>query len=169
MNLACKRLKTFLKVMMLQVVKIAPIKDKGLFILHNHYLCWWWLRNARSKAISSHGIDQLLLQNSILSTMSVNTLRPRQYDRHCPDKTFECFFLNKDVSIVITISVKFVPKGPIDNIPALVQIMAWHCPGNKPLSELMMVSLPMHICVTRPQQVNTFRMKCLTVCWHFLH
>ena len=31
--------------------------------------------------------------------------------------------------------LKFVPKGPIDSIPALVQTMAWHQTGNKPLSE----------------------------------
>ena len=31
--------------------------------------------------------------------------------------------------------MKFVPKGPINNIPALVQIMAWRRPGDKPLSE----------------------------------
>ena len=34
-------------------------------------------------------------------------------------------------------SLKFVTKGPIKNIPALVQIMAWHWPGDKPLSEPM--------------------------------
>ena len=33
--------------------------------------------------------------------------------------------------------------------------MAWRRPGDKPLSEPMMVSLPTHICVTRPQWVNT--------------
>ena len=33
----------------------------------------------------------------------------------------------------------FVPKGPINNIPALVQIMAWWWPGDKALSEQMMV------------------------------
>ena len=27
------------------------------------------------------------------------------------------------------ISLKFVPEGPINNIPALVQIVAWHRPG----------------------------------------
>ena len=43
------------------------------------------------------------------------------------------------------------PKGPINNISALVQIMAWCHPGDKPLSEPMMVNLLMHICVTRPQ------------------
>ena len=54
----------------------------------------------------------------------------------------------------IKISLQFVPKGPINNIPALVQIMAWCRPGDKPLYEPMMVRLPMHICVTRPQWVN---------------
>ena len=49
---------------------------------------------------------------------------------------------------------KFVPRGPINNIPALVQIMAWRRPGDKPLSEPMMVSLLMHICATRPQWVK---------------
>ena len=42
----------------------------------------------------------------------------------------------------------------LTNIPALVQIMAWHRPGDKPLFEPMMVSLLMHICVTRPQWVK---------------
>ena len=38
----------------------------------------------------------------------------------------------------IKISLKFVPKGPIDNNPAMVQIMAWCRIGNKPLSEPML-------------------------------
>ena len=42
--------------------------------------------------------------------------------------------------ITIKISLKFVPKGPINSIPALVQMMAWRRPGDKPSSELMMVS-----------------------------
>ena len=86
---------------------------------------------------------------------SVNTLRPRQNGRHFPDDIFKCIFLNENVSIAIKILLKFVPKGPINNIPALVQIMAWRRPGDKPLSEPMMVSLPTHICVTRPQWVNS--------------
>ena len=51
-------------------------------------------------------------------------------------------------------SLKFVPQGPINNIPALLQIMAWHRPGDKLLSAPMMVRLPTHICVTRPQWVK---------------
>ena len=41
------------------------------------------------------------------------------------------------------------------NIPVLVQIMAWRRPGDKPLSEPMMVKLMTHICATRPQWVKT--------------
>ena len=55
---------------------------------------------------------------------------------------------------LIKISLKFIPKVPINNIPALVQIMAWRRTGDKPLSEPMMVVLPTHICVTRPQWVK---------------
>ena len=36
------------------------------------------------------------------------------------------------------ISLMFVPKGPINNIPALLQIMAWRRWGDKPLSEPML-------------------------------
>ena len=63
-------------------------------------------------------------------------------------------FLNENVWILIKIALKFVPRGPINNISSLVEIMAWHRPGDKPLSESMMVSLLMHICVTQPQWVN---------------
>ena len=86
--------------------------------------------------------------------MVVNTLRPRQNGRRFADDTFECIFLNENVWILIKISLKFVPKGPINNNPALVQMMAWRQSGNKPLSEPMMVCLLIHICVTRPQWVN---------------
>ena len=57
-------------------------------------------------------------------TDAVNTLRPRQNGRHFPGDIFKCIFLNESVWISIEISLKFVPKGPINNIPALVQVMA---------------------------------------------
>ena len=86
--------------------------------------------------------------------ISFNTLRPRQDGRHFADDVLKCIFLNQNVWILLKIRLKFVPRGPINNIPALVQIMAWRRPGDKPLSEPMMVNLPTHICVTRPQWVN---------------
>ena len=86
-----------------------------------------------------------------------NTLRPKQDGRLFPDDIFKCIFFNEYVSIFIRISLTFVPKAPINNIPAWVQIMAWRRSGDKPLSEPMMVSLVMHICVTQPQWVNMWR------------
>ena len=83
-----------------------------------------------------------------------NTLRSRQNGRHFADDTFKRIFLNENVRILLKISLKFVPKVRINNIPALVQIMAWRRPGDKPLSEPMLVRLPTHICVTRPQWVK---------------
>ena len=90
---------------------------------------------------------------STLVSIVLITLRPRQDGRHFPDDIFKCIFLNENVWIPIIISLKFVPKGPINYIPALVQIMAWRRPGDKPLSEAMMVRLLTHMCVTRPQWV----------------
>ena len=46
-------------------------------------------------------------------------------------KTFSNTLSNENVSISIEISLKFVPKGPINNIPALVQTTAWRRPGDK--------------------------------------
>ena len=66
----------------------------------------------------------------------------------------DTFFLIESIWISIKISLKFIAKGPINNIPALVRIMAWRRPGDKPLSEVMMVRLLTHICVARPQWVN---------------
>ena len=94
-----------------------------------------------------------------------NTLRPRQNGRCFADDTFKRIFLNENVRISIKISLKFVPMGPINNNPALVQIMAWRRPGDKPLSEPMMVSLLTYICITRPQWVSNL---CGTFC-HHLH
>ena len=95
-----------------------------------------------------------ILSYEIDTFNGLNTLRPRQEGRHRPDDIFKCFFLNENVSIAIKILLKFVSKCPINNILASVQIMARRRPGNKPLSEPMTVSLPTHICVTRPQWVN---------------
>ena len=54
----------------------------------------------------------------------------------------------------IKISLTFASKGPINYIPAVIPIMAWRRPGDKSLSEPMVVSLPTHTCVTRPQWDN---------------
>ena len=79
----------------------------------------------------------------------VNTARPRQNRRHFAEDVFKGIFLNKNFPN--NISLTYVPYDLIDNIPALVQIMAWCLLDDKPLSEQMMFGLLTHICVTRPQ------------------
>ena len=54
------------------------------------------------------------------------------------DDIFNCIFLNENDIIPIQISLKFVPRSPIDNKPAVVQVMAWRRIGDKPLPEPMM-------------------------------
>ena len=44
--------------------------------------------------------------------------------RHLAEDIFKCVFLNENVDISMKITLKFVPNDTINNIPALVQIMA---------------------------------------------
>ena len=101
----------------------------------NHQCPLWWLQFRDGSA-------------------TVDTLRPNKKGRHFTDDTFKCISLNENVTIAVKIPLKFVPKGQINNIPALVFIMAWRLPGDKPLSEPMVVKLPTHICAALPQWVK---------------
>ena len=73
---------------------------------------------------------------------------------HFTDGIFKCIFVNENVWIWLKISLKIVPKVRINNIPTLVQIMAWHWPVTKPLSESMMITLWMNLCVAGLQWVK---------------
>ena len=64
-----------------------------------------------------------------------DTLKLRENGCHFADSAFKYIFLNENVWIYIKISLKFVPKGPINIITTWTQKMAWHRPDHKPLSE----------------------------------
>ena len=68
----------------------------------------------------------------------VNILRPRQTGRHFADNSFKRIFMDAKFYMLIQISLKSVPKGPIDNKAVLVHVMAWRRTGDKPLSEPML-------------------------------
>ena len=99
--------------------------------------------------------------NPLWSAILYNSSPPGQNGRHFAEDIFKRIFLNENVCISIKISRKFVPKGSFNNIPPLVQIMAWGVPGDKPLSEPMMLRLPTHICITRPQWDKAIWSMCL--------
>ena len=46
--------------------------------------------------------------------------------------------MEDEFCILTRISLKFVPKDPIDDKPALVKVMAWFQTGTKPLLEPML-------------------------------
>ena len=114
---------------------------------------FWFLWGKSYKIHPEWAMYKLLYDEGYIS-QNINSLRPRRDRRHFADDIFKCVFLNKNEWISLRISLKFVPKVWINNIPSLVQIMAWCRPGDKPLSEPMVVNLLTHICVTRPQWVN---------------
>ena len=77
--------------------------------------------------ISTPYTYQVWIQNSI-------------YDMKITDNIFKSIF-NESVWISITtctISLKFIPKGPIHYKSALVQVVAWHRTGKKSLPESML-------------------------------
>ena len=83
--------------------------------------------------ITCHGVNEW-----------VNSSLPGLNDRHFADDIFRCIFLNEN----LWISLNFIPKSPINNIPVLVPILAWRRSRDKPLSEPMKIILSTHICGT---------------------
>ena len=71
----------------------------------------------------------------------LNMLKVRKNSGHFMYDIFKCIFINENHYSLIDISMIFFPKGPINNMPALVQIMTWHQTGDKLLSESM-INLP---------------------------
>ena len=135
-----------------QFLILSTSRVNSLALRYVVVFLWVWYPNTSCGLGSWAPLLKLL---SVDYNEYFNTLRPRQNGRHFADDTFKCIFLNEDVRILLKISLKFVPKVQINNIPALFQIMAWRWPGDKPLSEPMLVRLPTHICVTRPQWVKS--------------
>ena len=112
-----------------------------------------------NKEITNYPQQNTPQQNSMYISWDILKTKLTHWGRdknehHFADDIFKCIFLNENVWIPVKMSLKYVPKGPINNIPALVQIMAWRRSGDKSLSEPMMAGLPTHICVTRPQWVK---------------
>ena len=118
-------------------------------LMHSSLNCTWF----GCKALP-YSFDSVAIQ---IKSGCLNTMRPRHNGRHFADDVFKCIFLNEKVLISIKISQNLVLKCSINHIPALVQIMAWRRPGDKPLSEPMMVKILTHICFTRPQWVDIYQ------------
>ena len=85
---------------------------------------------------------------------NINSSPPGQNGYHFTDNLFKLIFVNENVRISIWISLKFVPKGPIDNKSALVKVMAWCWTGGEPLPDQYCPSSLTDICSTRGRWVK---------------
>ena len=103
--------------------------------LNKHSRRWWF--ETPSRPLWSH-CNEIIHRPRTYEGPALNALRSRQNGRHSPDGIFKCIFFNENCNILMKISLKFVPQCPINNIPALVNIMAFCRSGEKPLSQQMM-------------------------------
>ena len=80
----------------------------------------------------------LVILHSIRIVHAFNTLRPRQDGRQFEDYIFKYIFFQRKCLNATKVSLKFVPNGSIDNMPAMVRSMAWCQTGYKSLPEPML-------------------------------
>ena len=119
----------------------ALVKFKDLIRSYNEMSYYLVNRHKGHPVSLNFGTDCCMTTNSgkiyapIATEWVINTLMLRQDCSHFPDDISKCIFLDINVWISIKILLNIVPKGPIDNVPALVQIAAFHCPGNKPYQQ----------------------------------
>ena len=124
----------------------------GNFVVNNifkmtighHNLTFQILHNPTKRVIFRKVIRTCTLHTNYVSIrmevhfhplcVAVTTLRSRQNGRRFAYDTFKCIFWNENVKTSTKLTLKFVSEGP-----ALVKIMAWRLPGDKPSSEPTMI------------------------------
>ena len=112
----------------------------------------WWPDDARNQGISSHATDQVFLEYSGFSNRRINVNNrqtqpkliqfnlspPGQNGRHFTDDSWQMHYHEWDILYFdYNFTEVFVCRGSIDNKSSLVQVMAWHRTGDKPLPEPM--------------------------------
>ena len=122
----------------------------------------WWLEVYRMT--TKHMVRLRAYVNNLsyhiiaIGKWQFHTLKPRQSGRHFSGDIFRCIFFNEELEFQLRCQCNLF-IGSI-NIPALVRAMGRRRPGDKPLSEPIMVSLVTHICVTWPPLVKK-RVSCV--------
>ena len=96
----------------------------------------------------------------------VNTLRPSQNGHRFADDTFKRIFVNENVGVSIIISLNFVPEGLINNIPALVQKMAWRRPVKMNTDHLWVTRMMRFISIHLP--LGRLGCQSLTIAYIFM-
>ena len=106
--------------------------------------------------LTSRWVKQLSIDLSLFVARQKSLTHPplEKNGHRFADDIFKCIFMTEKLCILIRISVKFVSKCLIDNIPTSVLVMAWRLTRDKSLYEPMMTQFLTHICGTRGRCVN---------------
>ena len=78
-----------------------------------------WLDAVKQQAIAWANVNSILCHH--MASIGPNELTHPlgQNGRHFADNIFRCIFVNEKIYILTKISLKFVPKGPLDNKPSI--------------------------------------------------
>ena len=122
---------TLIEIHYTQVIKMHTI--------HALTCCWIWLfkrRRIRYENINRSCVFTTRIWHTHSETkrnksacILYNILTTRQNGHRFADDIYKCIFLNGNSWISIKLTLKLVPRGPINIVPVLVQIMAWRQPG----------------------------------------
>ena len=104
--------------------RLLPVTTK--VHIHNKSMVKHFTATAKGAEALAYGPQQ-----EYIDSYGINTLRPRQNGWHFPDNIVKCIFLNENLWLSLKISLKFVPRGSINNIPALVQVMNGLAPARR--------------------------------------
>ena len=104
----------------------------------NHEVQRCYIKNTSKTPYSSHSLDPCLCYTSVLAVLYLTHWGHDKMAATLADDTSKYKFVNEEVSVSAKNSLKFDLRRAINNIPSLVQIMAWCKPGDKSLSEPMM-------------------------------
>ena len=126
---------------------------------HQQAQCWLqnkicFLYTCLSTREHFHNTWEDLIRYNVTARILIKTLRPGKMPATLADDIFKCISLNEKFWVLYRISLKYVPWRLIDNMAALVQIMAWRQTGHKPSSwfaKLVCCTdayILTHVCVT---------------------
>ena len=108
------------KIMNFDHWSLGPGNILNISCLKKSFICDKQVDRLISEVIHLISFASSPYQNSCFANFPLNTLRPRQNGCRFPDNIFKYIFFNENVWISLKISLKFVPKVRIKNIPALV-------------------------------------------------
>ena len=135
----------------MQIMEMFHLRNSSLMTWAFYALRWMlfcYLLPVLPRQISRNWFDRNVTMSKVLILyfeleyvrpfVFINSCPRRQNGHHFSDDIYICIFVNEKCCIFIKKLLTFVPKGPINNNPVLVQIMAWRRIGDKPLSEPIM-------------------------------